>query len=178
MIFKPSDAIEIPIREGSKRIDKESLGDFWKEFQEKTGLSLHHGIGCYIFSIKTRGGEKPWYVGKAEKQSFEKECFSPDKLLKYNEILDSKEIGKSRLTLIVKYTPTDRLSKPSPSPKSDIQYLEEKLITQCLQRNKDLINVKNTKLEKEMVVEGLMNTPRGRGKAKEVQIFKKLVGTQ
>ena len=177
MIFKPSHAIEIPMKKGSKRIHKESLGNFWEELHKKTGLSVRNGIGCYIFSIKTRGGEKPWYVGKAEKQSFEKECFSSDKLLKYNEVLDSKDIGKPRLTLIVKYTPKDKLSKPSPSSKSDIQYLEEKLIVRCLQRNKDLINVKNTKLEKEMVVEGLMNTPRGRGNAKEVQAFKKLIGT-
>ena len=82
MIFKPSPAIEIPsVQKGRRYIlaDKESMNDFWEEFNRENDPILKEGIGCYIFSIKAAKGALPWYVEKTEK-SFEKECFTADKL--------------------------------------------------------------------------------------------------
>lgn len=180
-IFKPSPAIEIPTTspKGVKRINKALIKDnLWEEFHKQTGFKLGDGIGVYIFSIKSGRGEKPWYVGKAERQSFRQECFSSDKLVKYNDILHERDRGIPKLTLIVKYTPGGKLSQVPKSRSSDpIQFLEEKLIMQCLQRNEKLINIKNTKYEKEMIVEGLMNSSSGRASA-EIDAFKKLIGSK
>ena len=180
-IFKPSLAIEIPTtsKNGVKRVNEDLIkSNIWNEFKKQTGLNLGDGIGVYIFSIKSGGGEKPWYVGKAEGQTFEKECFSQDKLVKYNKILYRRDRGIPKLTLIAKYTPTGRLCQMPKSKSSDpVQFLEEKLITQCLQRNEKLINIKNTKYEKEMIVEGFMNFSSRRAST-EIDAFKKLIGSK
>ena len=180
-IFKPSPAIAIPTtsKNGVKRVNTDLIkSNIWDEFNKQTGLNLGNGIGVYIFSIKSSRGEKPWYVGRAEGQTFEKECFSTDKLVKYNHLLYERVQGTPKITLIAKYTPTGRLCKMPKSKLSDpVKFLEAKLISQCLQRNEKLINIKNTKYEKEMTVEGFMNSS-SRRTSTEIDAFKKLIGSK
>ena len=78
------------------------------------------------------------------------------------------------LTLITKYTEKGRLSKPAKN--DDIDFLEKALIIKCLERNKSLINIKDTRLIKEMVVPGFINNPQG-AKPKEVKQFVELIGS-
>ena len=174
MNFYPHTALEIP-RSDSGLIDRGKLNDFWEE-AEQTQENLSSAIGCYIFSIKSGRGALPWYVGLAEKQSFKKECFTSHKLVHYNEALVSKK-GIPMLTLIAKRTPTGRIVLPTGGEHRDIQFLELQLIDKCLDRNIELCNSSNTKLLKEMVVYGLMNTPRGKSNQDTLD-FKKLIGIE
>lgn len=69
MKYKTFGPYEIPLDLGefNKRIDKEDIDKFWSNVDP----GLNNACGIYIFSIKTKSREKPWYVGKAQKQSFE-----------------------------------------------------------------------------------------------------------
>ncbi len=106
-----------------------------------------------------RGGIKPWYVGKAERQSFKREYLTVDKLNKYEAALLSVSKGTPLLFFYVRLTEGKRAySAPSTSRHRDVSYLEKLLISHALQRNKNLINKQETRLLKEMVVPGMMNT--------------------
>lgn len=162
MNFYPHTAIKIPRQENSLIAnDRYSLDQFWEEIDDENGIGLSGGIGCYIFSIRAGKGELPWYVGMAEKQSFRKECFTNHKLVHYSNAVASRR-GTPRLTLIAKYTPGGKLVNPTGSEHNDIKFLETLLIANCLNRNPELMNSRDTKLLREMIVPGLMNTPQGK----------------
>ncbi len=172
MNYYPYGPIPIPRHEGRIARDKESLNSFWldankfekdlleKDLSEAVG-DLSEAVGCYIFSIRAGKGILPWYVGLAEKQTFRKECFTAHKLVKYNECINHRK-GTPVLTFVPKVTKTNRHSKPGKNGHKDIQFLETMLIGACLMRNPELMNIKDTKLLREMVVPGLLNTPKGR----------------
>lgn len=175
MNYYPYGPIEIPLTK--RRIEhrnKLPLNELWDNFDE-----IHKGIsdsvGCYIFSIRAGKGIRPWYVGMAEKQSFRKECFTPHKLLNYNDCLNQRK-GTPVLTLIPKFTKTKRLAGRGVNGHRDIRFLENLLISHCLQRNPELLNIKSTKLLKELVLPGVINTPKGRTK-EDIKAFQKLIGT-
>lgn len=172
MNFYPRAAFEIP-RNGSGLIARDKLKKFWLEIDELED-SLPSAIGCYVFSIRAGRGALPWYVGLAVKQSFREECFAPHKLVHYNEVLASRN-GTPMLTLLPKSTPAGKLVSPIGGEHRDIKLLEWKLIEKCLSRNNDLCNTSNTKLLKEMVVSGLMNTPQGKI-SQATTDFKNLIG--
>ena len=175
MKYYPYGPIEIPIiNRRFDRHNKEAINAFWDKFDEESN-GLSSAVGCYIFSIRASKGIRPWYVGLAEKQSFRKECFAVHKLLNYNECLSSRK-GTPVLTLIPKHTKTDRFAKEGKNGHKDIQFLEALLISSCLRRNPELLNIKSTKLLKEMVVPGLLNSPKGRIET-TIKEFKKLIGT-
>lgn len=76
MQYKIYGPYEIPMQEGEfkKRIDKEDIDEFWRSVDTE---ELKEACGVYIFSIEKNSKEKPWYVGKAQNQSFSRECFTP-----------------------------------------------------------------------------------------------------
>ncbi|NSX02767.1 hypothetical protein [Cupriavidus gilardii] len=173
--FFPHTPIEIPrSANGLIAADTGSLADFWDDVDGKLGESTSGGIGCYIFSVRAGKGVLPWYVGLAVKQSFRKECFAPHKLMHFNNVVAGRR-GTPVLTLIPKYTPNGKLVKPTGSTHRDIVFLENLLISHCLTRNRDLCNKKDTKLLREMVVFGLLNTPQGKMHS-SVADFRLLVG--
>ena len=151
------------------------MSGFWELVDADDWLS--YGVGCYIFSIRSgKGGVIPWYVGKTDKL-FRGECFQPHKLLHYNEALASKSAATPLLTLIPRYTPTGALAKRRKSGiYAGTEFLEKMLIGACLDRNPALCNARDTKRLKEMVVYGLLNSPKGAGSSKKVQAFRKLLG--
>jgi hypothetical protein len=173
--FFPHTSIEIP-RQDSGLIagDKKSLNEFWDRVDSEVEEGLSGAIGCYIFSVRAGKGALPWYVGLAERQSFRKECFTSHKLVHYNNVVAARK-GTPLLTLIAKYTPGEKLVGPTGSGHRDIEFLETLLIANCLDRNPDLCNKKDTKLVREMVVYGLMNTPQGKT-AGSVAEFQDLIG--
>ena len=176
MNFFPHESIEMP-RQASGLIaaDKASLNSFWANLDARLEGEVSEGIGCYIFSVRAGRGVLPWYVGKAEKQSFRSECFAAHKLNHYNNIVASRR-GTPLLTLVAKYTPTDRLVKPGNSDHRDISFLETMLISAAIRRNPEVFNVRDTKLLREMTVPGMLNTPPGKAHS-SVASFRDLMGT-
>ncbi len=157
--FTPSELIEIPIIKGTT-IDPNNIvnPDWWAKFDTKIKNNIGHekvlsfkdGIGCYIFSIKKHNKITPWYVGKTEKQTFEKECFSDHKYKKYTEVL-VEQGGIPMLTLIVKIKEKRLgLSKQV----TGISELEDRLIFHCLRKNSKLSNVLGASKAKNLKVEG------------------------
>ncbi|CUX48863.1 hypothetical protein G3A56_17595 [Rhizobium oryzihabitans] len=134
---------------------------FWEDV-EYSVPGLSDACGCYVFGIRVGGGTKPWYVGKAERQSFKRESLTMDKLTKYESAM--KLVGKGT-PLLYFYARTTKarhaFSTPSRSKHRDVSYLEKLLISHALQRNKNLINKVETKLLREMIVPGMINTPAG-----------------
>jgi len=158
MKFTPSKAIQIPVRNGI--IDQNSIknDDWWKEFdtkikndksQEKV-LPFREGRGCYIFSIKKYGKITPWYVGKTQKQTFEKECFHYHKFAKYSKVFMNQR-GTPMLTLIAKVK-DQQLGLSTDT--DGISVLEKMLIRICTIKNNDLSNVSTASKVKNLQVEG------------------------
>ena len=174
MRYYPYGPLEIPL--SKRRIEyrnKEPLNQFWEQFDGiEKGIS--EAVGCYIFSIRAGKGIRPWYVGMAEKQSFKKECFATHKLLNYNDCLESRK-GTPVLTLLPRLTATGKFSKKGVNGHRDIRFLESLLISTCLQKNSELLNIKSTKLLRELEVPGLINSPKGRIK-NEIKDFQRLIG--
>jgi hypothetical protein len=173
--FYPYASVEVPrAANGLIAADKNSMNDFWLSLNGDLGDELSESIGCYVFSIRAGKGLLPWYVGMAEKQSFRQECFTSHKLNYYNNAVAGKK-GTPLLTLVVKHTPGNKAIRPTGSEHRDIQFLETMLIANCVGRNSELFNVRDTKMLRDMCVPGLLNTPPGKPAA-AVSDFKKLVG--
>lgn len=147
---------------GYIHLDKSDQHDFWAELSEKhPGLS--GACGCYVFAVRASKGGKPWYVGKAEKRSFEQECFTADKLVKYNSAMKAVRKGTPILFLYARITSGKRrIARPSKNGSRDIDFLEKMLIGFALDKNADLVNVRDTKLLRGMSVPGLINKSPGK----------------
>ena len=175
MNFFPYIPLEIPKNpNGLIANDKESLKRYWQQVEDmEEGLSS--AIGIYIFGIRAGRGVVPWYVGKASAQGFYKECFQHHKLTHYNNCIAARK-GTPVLTLIAKFTQRGYFAAANRNGHKDIMALEAMLIGTCLQRNKKLMNARDTKLFKEMVVPGFLNSPKGRD-GQNVKSFKALIGS-
>lgn len=166
---------EIPRHPVHSGVDRNSLKTgFWKMVDDQyDGLSV--ACGCYLFGLRAGKGMRPWYVGKAQRQSFLDECFKPDKLVYYNETIGSKQ-GVPVMFLIGKKTGGgNKFAKPTGTKNGhgDISFLEQHLIGKALNRNSDLCNIKSTKLYSELVVPGVFNSPQGNpgGAAKQLKVL-------
>ncbi len=113
----------------------------------KFNLSL--STGCYVFALKSGGGSKAWYVGKAEGQSFSKEIFAIHKINVFNDVLASKK-GIPQIYLIGK------LCWPGKMRRRTIDFLETTLIGMALSRNPELKNIRDTKMLKEIRVPAII----------------------
>jgi hypothetical protein len=134
---------------------------FWHQVTDKHE-DLPDACGCYIFALQHGNNIVSWYVGKTEKRTFHKECFQATKINYYNEVLVD-HTGTPLLFLLARMTGSGRkFSKPTHSGYRDIDFLETMLIGMALEQNENLTNVKNTKLLREMVVPGVINSPQAR----------------
>jgi len=150
--------------------DKAAKKSFWN----MVGKEVSSSCGCYLFAIQAAKGIKPWYIGLAAKQSFEKECFTPQKINIYNEVLASGS-GTPLLFLVAKRTNKGKIVKPSKNGhKKDIIFLETMLIATAREKNRKLKNKMKTKYLRKMIVPGLINTPRGKQSNPESE-FKKAI---
>jgi hypothetical protein len=130
-LFLTTEPFEIPIvprRLGGRKVDVPGLKEFWH-----TTDILAHQRGCYVFSIRAGKGEKPWYVGKASRQSLAEECFALHKLKIYDDILGERK-GTPRLTFVVPQRTRGNW------PMQAIDEVEEFLIGHAASRNADLAN--------------------------------------
>ena len=175
MNFFPFGPFDVPRSEkGLIQADNTSLKQFWADVDE-VDAGISQAVGCYIFSIRAGRGMLPWYVGLAEKQKFEKECFTSHKLVQYYNATAGRR-GTPVLTFLAKQTPAGKFSRPSSNGHRDIKFLETMLIGLALRRNSDLANAKNTKFMREVVVHGILNTPPGR-RVQAVVDLASLMGT-
>jgi hypothetical protein len=143
---------------------------FWDDIEEEEpGLSW--ACGCYLISVRNR----IWYVGLAQMQSFRYECFTPDKILKIEDAMDGGG-GAAYLTLIARRTNGGRFTRPSINGYRDIEDLELLLIGSALERNQDLLNRSATKILREIVVPGFINSPHGCGNDSSVKAFRQIMG--
>ena len=128
---------------------------FWQSI-EAIEAGLPYACGCYVFALQNGNNIVPWYVGKTEKKTFRFECFQPTKINYYNEALASHS-GAPLLFLLPRLTAAGKkFSKSTSGNYRDIDYLEKMLIGMALERNKDIFNIKGTKLLREMVVPGII----------------------
>jgi len=138
---------------------KTAKHSFWA-MVENDEENLPSSCGCYLFAIRASKGIKPWYVGLAAKQSFEKECFTPQKINIYNDVLAKCGNGTPLLFLVSKITKLGKLVKPSKNGHRDSMFLETLLIGTAIEKNPALMNIKKTKYLKEMCVPCFLNTPK------------------
>src|SRR4051794_5399096 len=113
---------EMPRRNGLIDNDNDTKAFFWNEI-DSFDRGLADAIGCYVFTIRSRGGGSlPWYVGKTER-GFRAECFQSHKLVYYNQAL-AERVGIPQLFLIPKITPRLKFSKGHGSANHDIHFME------------------------------------------------------
>jgi len=133
---------------------------FWNQVEVAAG-DLSKACGCYVFALKHGNNIVAWYVGKTERRTFGHECFQATKINYYNEALIDHN-GTPLLFLLPRLTAAgNRFSKPTSGKYRDIDYLETMLIGIALERNRELLNVKKTRLLREIVVPGIINSPQG-----------------
>ena len=127
-----------------------ALKGFW-EVVENESPGLPEACGCYIFSIKAGQGITPWYVGQS-KTGFRKECFQSHKRNHFHEVVNKHVKGTPILTFIARLTPNNKFKDTLDKPEAD--FIEQQLIQYALVKNPELINVKNTKLPKQIQIPG------------------------
>ena len=153
-VFGP---FKVPRRDSRRIVTPRQLRDFWEGVGEKHP-GLPDASGCYIFGISASGGARPWYVGQA-KRAFRKECFTPHKLLRYNEALADRKRGKPILLLLARQTSGGRFANQLSDREAN--NLENLLIHNCLRANRKLLNISKTSFLKEAEIPGLLNSPPG-----------------
>jgi hypothetical protein len=147
-----------PIPAGRPRfIEKRARDDVFDQAESACrGLSQAHG--CYIFSMRAGRGYRPWYVGKAcGKGGFRGECFQAHKLQHYNSVVTKTRRGTPVLHLIARSTRSGKLSFRNAG--QEIEWLERMLIGLALRENPELLNRKDTKYLKDLVVPGILGRP-------------------
>jgi hypothetical protein len=161
MYFQVYGSFPIPRQDGYGHFNKNKVNEFWEDVDsEAKGLS--EACGCYIFALSAGRGALPWYVGKAEHTNFRKECFQPQKINHYNEVLIKKK-GKPLLFLIPRIMPVrNQFANPTTRGYRDVSELERFLINIAIRRNKDLLNNKGTKFLRKVTVPGILNCGSGR----------------
>jgi hypothetical protein len=151
---------ELRTKHNSRLIDRSATAkkDFWSAVENEEKL-LSSSSGCYLFAIRASKGIKPWYVGLAAKQPFERECFTPQKINIYNDVLANGK-GTPILFLVSKRTKGGKLVRPIKKGHRATTYLETMMIGAALETNPELMNIKKTKYLRTICVPCLINTPK------------------
>lgn len=159
MHFKIKGPFEIPLDQHG--VIPRSLSSFWNNTVEENNEGLADAKGCYVFAIKTSGGAKPypWYVGKTNNQTFRNECFKAHQRNHYGAALNRYNRARPVIFLVPQMTKTGRFCKNSSS--QAIDFVETNLIAIGLHANKDLCNRRDTKLYRELVLPGFLNSGTG-----------------
>ncbi|MCB1421000.1 MAG: hypothetical protein KDJ69_00715 [Nitratireductor sp.] len=162
--FEVSDFYTVPIKvseKGFKTFDRPAIASWIKSDP------ILSGNGVYVFSIKAGKGCKPWYIGKAERQTFSKEAFNARNQLQIQDVINDQ-----KGTLLVQFiTQVKARGKPN---LSQVREIETFLIGLAAERNHKLINIHGTK-KPDWVLNGVINT--GKGKPTKIQSeFKRLMG--
>ena len=174
MKFKIFGAYDIPDSHGHEGwFDKEDTDALWRKIDAATP-GLPDACGVYLFGVrgvvgrrKTIGRTLPWYVGKAEKQAFRKECFTGRNLNEFNRVAFNvyRGLGTPFLYLVTRVENDGAFSQPTKDAYPGIRFVEELLIQLSLEVNNDLANIQGTRLVQKTRIEGILNS---KGKSTKV----------
>ena len=162
MMYTTQGPFELPTREGmnGKVLDYSNPAKtrFWKHVDNAFD-GLQFGVGCYLYCIRSGGGITPWYVGQT-KLRFNQEVFESHKKVVYQQVLNERVAsGTPVLFLIAKLTPSGNVG--TSISKTESKFVERLLIERALHKNYDLMNQKDTKYLRELIIPGLLNNPTG-----------------
>ena len=188
MRFKVYGPYDIGVDKGQGGwIDKEDIQAFWKERVSLDNLKLPDACGVYLFGMYGEGKagiakkDMPWYVGKAERLNFKRECFNGKNTSTFNKILTRyKKKGKPFLYLLARVEENkenkEEISKSATKdkPYRDVGFVEEMFIQLSLSINSDLENIKAAKMARQTSIRGLLNTKKH--PSKSVDDFKRAFG--
>ena len=130
--------------------------NFWRDVDAEAP-GVRQAAGCYLFVLFNSSKAMPWYVGKAERQSFEKEIFTAHKVNQYNEVLASHK-GTPYIFLIPRMNGKSHACRPTKVRNDAIGMLETLLIGMALRRNPQLRNIRDTALLRKLCIEGVLNS--------------------
>lgn len=116
-------------------ITKDDIAAFWAKHP-----TMEKELGCYLFGFKAAKGSKAIYVGKATK-SFKQEVFAPHKLEIFRIGFSEQAKGIPILYFVCLGRTKGVVNKKA------IDEAESFLIQTALAANKNLLNVKKTKVE-------------------------------
>ena len=154
--------------------DASSEKNFWAQVEEDVpGLST--AIGCYVFTLKASGPHKPYYVGKTE-NSFKRESLEGHKIKVFNQVLKTRKRGTPELFFLPQITPKGRFVKRSEREKRAIKALETILIAWAFEVNENIKNIRGTKMLREIVIPGFMNSPLTGRPSSPVQYLREAFG--
>ena len=126
-------------------------------------------IGCYVFSLRTGRGSKPYYVGMTV-SSFKGEVFQYHKILDHYQQIVKRHKGTPTMTFVSLVNGRGR------PPESVIGELEQYLIWKAYKRNKNLSNKKDLPRTR-WAIKGVVGLQDGRGAPpKPAAEFKRLFG--
>lgn len=166
MNYRPFGPFEVPLKEGDikTRIESADIKRFWEDVDVE---GLESACGIYVFVIKTPKNEKVWYVGKAQRQSFGRECFTAHKLVQYHDAIAIQPTGKPMMYLVARMRNLKTFSKPTSSERgfSEMDFVENMFITYGYKNNSKIRNSRSTKNAEELVVEGFYNSENRKRKA-------------
>lgn len=174
MKFEVYGPFKLPLKKGRRRMlePKDLRADFVEQTSKIMGgnKNLSETCGCYVFTIRKQGGARPWYIGKAERMTFSKECLNSRNIITLNGLLDDGH-GQPELYLLPLLTGSGKFASPTTSKRVEVDYLESMLIGMGIQRNEKLTNISKTRMLRELEVVGFMHTKRlaRGGAAKELR---------
>ena len=190
MRFKIFGPFEIPLHEGQAGwIDGPDTKIFWEEVESKVS-GLSEACGVYLFGMfgdenlqKTVASKDlPWYVGKAEKQTFKKECFNSKNKGSYNKVITKiyKQKGTPFLYLLARMEDDNQtFSKPTEREYPGVTFVEKMFIQNTLAVNVNIENSKDTKVARDTLINGILNSKRIKGKTpSRVVDFKKMLNIE
>jgi hypothetical protein len=145
----------------ARMITKASMTGLWDKLEDESeGLSK--ACGCYVFGIKAAKGILPYYAGQALKSAILSEAFNSSNILKYNKALLDRGAGTPVLFVLPWLTNGGKYRRPSAADSNPVlDFLEDWLIAQTLQRNAKAINNKKTKFLRKVHVTGVFNAEQG-----------------
>ena len=158
----------------SKRINPQDIREFWSRVDDKENRPegrLGEAGGIYVFGLRSDDADpgKPWYVGKAAKQNFREECFTPHKLVHYHDAMELRgnKSNEPIMYFVARCKPKQRgfatiPRKGNEQIESAIDYVETYFITLGVQCNPRLDNVANARLVSSLSIEGMVNNKDSR----------------
>ena len=166
-VFGPFEIPRIPsltiIEDKKQAVGKVSKNADDENGEPKGKPGLSNAPGCYVFVMKAGKGYTPWYVGKSVKPTWTivEEALWPDKVNKYNRLVAEKK-GTPMLFIIPALTEGGRFCKRTQNGLPAVDFVEQWLIGQALNKNPELLNVHYARFLGNLHVPGMINPKPGK----------------
>ena len=188
MQFKIFGPFDIPLDEGHETwLESADTKNFWNQVVNLDQPGLSNACGVYIFGM--RGAENlqkgvasktlPWYVGKAEKQSFLRECFTGRNMNIFNKVITQTYKGRGTpfLFLLARIEKdNETFSEPTTDNYPGVAFVEKMMIQMGMGVNTDIVNTSFTADAKRTIIPGILNS-KGRD-SKQTKEFMSIFGIE